>query len=157
MPSEHFRPKSSPRDRVPFHGRTVERLVRGVAIAVGAFLLATTIANMAGLLPRSEAMPPVRARVTESLKTCLVGLALVIPYLRLRSRTAKELGVVGIGITLIWAVMIGAGSVIGYVQGRQSWPVIALTSIAIALVVANAFVFRKLTKPRPLNDTLSHH
>lgn len=60
--------------------RQLATLVRYVGLLAGLFLAASTIADIAGLIPHSDEMPSLVARVASNLPPFLFGIVLLLPH-----------------------------------------------------------------------------
>ena len=60
--------------------RQIVTLIRYLGLLAGLFLVASSIADIAGLIPYSDAMPTVRARVASNIAPFLFGAVLLLPH-----------------------------------------------------------------------------
>ncbi|MGO4223040.1 hypothetical protein AB4Y64_14455 [Lysobacter sp. TAF61] len=60
--------------------RQLAMLIRYLGLLAGLFLVTTTVADIAGLIPHSDAMPSLGARVASSLPPFLFGAVLLLPH-----------------------------------------------------------------------------
>jgi hypothetical protein len=123
------------------------RVVRGTAVFVGVFLLASSITAITGVIPYSGLTPTFGIRLRNELLPVLVAVILLLPYRTLRSRAAREFGIVGIGITLFWGLRVAVPWIFDFFRGLKSWHLLPLSFGLLALLIANALAFRVLTGP----------
>ena len=122
------------------------RFVRCCAVAIAAFLVLTSVADLFGAIPYPEEQPPFANRVRESLYLLVVAFVLLLPYRKMNGREAREIGIVGIGVTLFWGLRIAIPGVIDSFRGFKSWHVVPVSVLLLAFLVANAYVFWQVTK-----------
>ena len=112
---------------------------------VGVFYLATSSAEILGLLPHSDETPPLAQRVARCLPLAAMGTTFVLPYRMVRSRRSRILAGGALLLSLAWFVYLSADGVRGWLTGGKSWHVIPVAAFFTAMVVANLWAFVRIT------------
>jgi hypothetical protein len=120
-------------------------MIRVPAVFLGVFLLTSSLADMAGLIPHSMETPPLRERMLSSMPLLLASLAFVIPYRMVKSVAARRVVMGLLVVSLGWVLFVSFAALQGYVSGRMSWHVMLAASSLWCVFAANLGAFFLIT------------
>jgi hypothetical protein len=121
-------------------------MIRALAVPLGLFCLVSASLDILGLVPYSNATPPLARRAAHALPLLLAGAIFLLPYRAVRSRPLRA--VIGfvlillVGATLYLAIDAAAG----YLTGKKSWHIVPVALLIPALVAGNAWAFMRITR-----------
>jgi hypothetical protein len=118
----------------------VKTLVRLVAWLVGLFVLLGGLADIAGLIPHSNEMPPWPVRVISSLPSMVGGVILLTPMSRFLSGRRYALLAVGYAILVLGAAILAAQGIHAYLGGGRHWAVVPASLATFSIPLANALL-----------------
>ena len=120
--------------------------IRVVAVLVGLFFLGSSTQDIVGLIPHSEATPPLAERAVHSLPLLIAAAFLVIPYRTVRSAASR--GLVGFMLCLLvaWLGFRAGEGTLDYAAGRRSWHVVPVAVLLLAFGLANLWAFVRITR-----------
>src|SRR5690349_21531459 len=102
----------------------VKLLVRLVAWLAGLFVVLGGLADIMGLIPYSNEMPPWPARVTSSLPSMVGGIVLLTPMSRFLGGRRYALLAVGYAILVLGAAILAAQGIHVYLVGGRHWAIV---------------------------------
>jgi ABC-type uncharacterized transport system permease subunit len=120
-------------------------VVRALAVLVGLFLVASSIADVCGLSPYSMQMPPLRERIVHSIPIAVASLALLIPYHALTSAVARWIVMSILLLFAAYFLFITVAGLHAYAVGEKSWHVIPASLVLSSIFAANLYAFFTLT------------
>ena len=122
--------------------------LRFPAIVLGVFLVFSSAADIAGLIPYSNETPPLAERVTHSLLPLIFGSCLVFPYRRIgKKKLLFGLFLAGCSAFYAWIWIEG---IFEYMKGTKHVAIVYTAVVMLAISVANLVVFcltKKTTDP----------
>jgi len=123
---------------------------RAAGILLGCFLFISSALDLFGVLPHSNEMPPLAARLGRHIPILIFSLALVVPYRRLTSPVARWAVIGALTVIALWALYLTVSGWQDYAAGLKSWHVVPISIILCAIVAGNIYAFSSLA-PRSRN------
>lgn len=118
----------------------VKILVRLVAWLAGLFVVLGGLADIMGLIPYSNEMPPWPARVTSSLPSMVGGIVLLTPMSRFLGGRRYALLAVGYVILVLGAAILAAQGIHAYLGGGRHWAIVPASLATFSIPLANALL-----------------
>lgn len=121
-------------------------IIRVLTVLLGLFFLASSTLDILGLIPYSQATPPLAERALHSLPLIIAGAFLAIPYRTVRTTTSR--GLVGFMLCLLvaWLGYRAGEGTLDYAAGRRSWHVVPVAVLLLTFGVANLWAFVRITR-----------
>jgi hypothetical protein len=126
------------------------RITRVLAVLLGLFWVAAATLDILGVIPYSQAMPPLARRLAHSLPLGVSGLLLLLPYRSVRSSGARAVVGAGLCLSIGWMLSVSIGGVGGFMSGARSWQVLPVAVALPAVTMVNLWAFIRITSPRPV-------
>ena len=123
----------------------IARTVRALAILQGLFLASGSFLDILGLVPHSEAMPPLTARAAHSGPLAAAGVLLLIPHRAAGARRFRIPIACGLTLVVAWFIYVSADGVAGYLLGKKSWHVVPVATMFSAMAIGNLWAFMRIT------------
>jgi hypothetical protein len=120
--------------------------IRILAVLLGAIWIGAGLMDALGLLPHSEATPPLAQRLAHKIPLAAAGVLLVAPYRFVRSGRVRFGVAFALCLCLAWLVYLSAGGILGYLTGQKSWHVVPAAFLLSALAAANLWAFTRITR-----------
>ena len=129
-------------------------VVRVAGVLLGAFLVLSSLADIAGFLPHSTEPPSLGSRMLSGLPVLVGGIVFLVPF-RFITRKSCWITLVsayaGLSLLAVAKLSLGVG---GYLAGNLHWAVIpvsvVLVVICIGSLVALFFQFPSGSSPETL-------
>ena len=118
----------------------VKILVRLVAWLAGMFVVFGGLADIMGLIPYSNEMPPWPARVTSSLPSMVGGIVLLTPMSRFLGGRRYALLAVGYAILVLGAAILAVQGIHAYLGGGRHWAIVPASLATLSIPLANALL-----------------
>jgi hypothetical protein len=119
-------------------------VIRVAGILLGCFIFVPSVLDLFGVLPHSNETPPFAARLGRNLPFLIFSPALVVPYRRITTPTARWAMTGAMIAIAAWALYLTVTGWQDYTAGQKSWEVIPASIVLCAVVAGNIFAFSSL-------------
>jgi peptidoglycan/LPS O-acetylase OafA/YrhL len=120
-------------------------LIRILAIPMGIVLVIASAFDVAGLVPHSDAMPPLAERLRHSLPIAIGSAALLLPYRKVSSPRPRVIVAGILSLFAAWVLYLSVEGASEYVSGRKSWHVLPASGAMLCLIAGNLWAFARIT------------
>jgi hypothetical protein len=113
---------------------------------LGLFWVASSFLDVLGLIPYSEATPPLSWRALHSIPLMIAGGLYLFPC-RVVGSDRLRVGIAGALTPVVaWSLYLSIEGAGGYLSGRKSWHVVPAAVLLLAVAVGNLWAFTRVTK-----------
>jgi hypothetical protein len=123
--------------------------LRAFAVLLGLFLAAASLLDVTGVMPHSDATPPLVSRIVHSVPFVIIGTLLAVPYRLVGTQRQRVAMTIGLSLVVAWALYLWADGLRGYLSGIKSWDVLPAGALLTALTIGNLWAFLRITRDAP--------
>lgn len=119
-------------------------VIRLAGILIALAFIASDIMDILGLVPYSEATPPLRSRVLHSLPTFGAAIILLLPF-RYMVRGKRFAFVAAVlAILLLVTTVLAVSGAAGFIGGKKSWHIVPAGLMFMSIPASHIWVLLRL-------------
>lgn len=127
-------------------------IVRLFAVGLGCFIVTTSMADLAGLVPYSDDPPPFAHKLVKAVPITMWGLSLLLPYRSVGSPLARWVVGAGLAAGAIWVLYLSFHGVVRYADGTMSWHGLVADAVLLSITAGNGWAFLLISGHRLRED-----